>query len=142
MCTSANGYFRNSIFLLLNNFDNMYVYRCVFIFLLVEIFALKLSIAARSCLYILFRWKLLVVVCILYALQEDLDVSRYLLVFFFFFFGAPRSISYFIYTLSGCDGENRTRNIAVYTWRLSLLSYGRRPGTGDGGRYLHVRGSI
>jgi hypothetical protein len=38
--------------------------------------------------------------------------------------GALRSIFYCICTLSGCDSGNRTRNIAVYTWRLSLLSYG------------------
>jgi hypothetical protein len=30
---------------------------------------------------------------------------------------------YFLCTVSGCDGGNRTRNIAVYTWRFSLLSY-------------------
>ncbi len=34
---------------------------------------------------------------------------------------------YFIGTSSGSDGGNRTRYIAVYTWRLSLLSYGRDP---------------
>jgi hypothetical protein len=42
-----------------------------------------------------------------------------------FFWGTPRSICYFICTLSGCGSGNRTRNIAVYTWRL--LSYGRHP---------------
>ncbi len=39
------------------------------------------------------------------------------------FFCAPKSILYFIYTLSGCDGGNRTRIIAVHTWRFSPLSY-------------------
>ncbi len=43
------------------------------------------------------------------------------------FFGAPRSIFYFSCTLSRSDGGNRTRNIAVHTWLLSLLSYDRHP---------------
>jgi hypothetical protein len=33
----------------------------------------------------------------------------------------------FVCTVSDCDGGNRTRNIVVYTWRFSLLSYGRQP---------------
>jgi hypothetical protein len=36
---------------------------------------------------------------------------------------SPMSIYCFHCTVSGCDGGNRTRNIAVYTWRLSTLSY-------------------
>ncbi len=47
--------------------------------------------------------------------------------FFFFFVGAPKSIFYFIATVSGCDCGNRTRNIAVNTWRLKPLSYSRHP---------------
>jgi hypothetical protein len=47
--------------------------------------------------------------------------------FYFFFFGSPKSISYFIAIVSGCDGGNRTRNIAVNTWRLKPLSYSRHP---------------
>ncbi len=42
-----------------------------------------------------------------------------------------RVFSIFFCTVSGCDGGNRTRNIAVvltvYTWRFSLLSYVRLP---------------
>jgi hypothetical protein len=46
---------------------------------------------------------------------------------FYFIFGAPRSISCFFCTLSGCDGGNRTRNIALAYWAtaITLLSYGR-----------------
>ncbi len=47
--------------------------------------------------------------------------------FLLFFFGALKSIFYFHWTVSWCDGRNRTRNIAVYTWRFSLLSYDRHP---------------
>jgi hypothetical protein len=38
-----------------------------------------------------------------------------------------RAFFYFLCTVSGCDGGNRTRNIAVYTWRFSPLSYDRHP---------------
>jgi hypothetical protein len=38
---------------------------------------------------------------------------------------SPMSIYCFHCTVSGCDGGNRTRNIAVYTWCLSTLSYNR-----------------
>ncbi len=34
--------------------------------------------------------------------------------FLLHFFGAPKSILYFTSTVSGCDGGNRTRNIAVH----------------------------
>jgi hypothetical protein len=34
-----------------------------------------------------------------------------------FFFVLQRAFFYFLCTVSGCDGGNRTRNIAVYTWR-------------------------
>jgi hypothetical protein len=44
---------------------------------------------------------------------------------FFFFFELQRAFFYFLSTVSGCDGGNRTRNIAVYTWRISLRSYDR-----------------
>jgi hypothetical protein len=37
-------------------------------------------------------------------------------------FGAPKSFYCCNSTVSGCDGGNRTRNIAVYTWRFSTLS--------------------
>jgi hypothetical protein len=41
--------------------------------------------------------------------------------FFSCFFGAPKSILlFFDSTVSGCDSGNRTRNIAVYTWRGAL----------------------
>ncbi len=33
--------------------------------------------------------------------------------------------AFFFCTVSGCGGGNRNRNIAAYTWRFSLLSYGR-----------------
>ncbi len=36
---------------------------------------------------------------------------------FVFFFVLQRAFFYFLCTVSGCDGGNRTRNIAVYTWR-------------------------
>jgi hypothetical protein len=45
----------------------------------------------------------------------------------FLFFGAPKSIYWCNSTASRRDGGNRTRNIAVYTWRLSTLSYNRHP---------------
>ncbi len=32
-------------------------------------------------------------------------------------------------TVSGCDGGNWTRNMAMYTWRLSPLSYGSEVST-------------
>jgi hypothetical protein len=48
--------------------------------------------------------------------------------FFLCFFCAPKSIFLvFLCTVSGRDGGNRTRNIAVYTWRFSLLSYDHHP---------------
>ncbi len=43
------------------------------------------------------------------------------------FFVLHRAFFYFLCTVSGCDGGNRTRNIAVYTWRFSPLSYDRHP---------------
>ncbi len=44
------------------------------------------------------------------------------------FFCALQSIFlYFLCTVSGCDGGNRTRIIAVCIWRFSLLSYDRHP---------------
>jgi hypothetical protein len=45
--------------------------------------------------------------------------------FSFVFFVLQRAFLYFLCTVSGCDGGNRTRNIVVYTWRLSPLSYDR-----------------
>ncbi len=54
--------------------------------------------------------------------------NRYTHFFFFFFFLVlQRAFFYFLCTVSGCDGGNRTRNIVVYTWRLSPLSYDRHP---------------
>jgi hypothetical protein len=47
------------------------------------------------------------------------------LFFSFVFFVLQRAFFYFLCTVSGCDGGNRTLNIAVYTWRFSPLSYGR-----------------
>ncbi len=41
------------------------------------------------------------------------------------FFVLQRAFFYFLCTVSGCDGGNRTRNIAVFTWRFSPLSYVR-----------------
>ncbi len=45
----------------------------------------------------------------------------------YIFFMLRRAFSIIFCTVSGCDGGNRTRNIAVHTWRCSLLSYGRHP---------------
>ncbi len=42
-------------------------------------------------------------------------------------FRAPKSISFFISTVFGCDSGNRTHIIAVNTWRLKPLSYGLLP---------------
>jgi hypothetical protein len=49
-----------------------------------------------------------------------------------YFFGAPKNIYCFNRTISGCDGGNRTRIIALNTWRSShwattvtLVSYNR-----------------
>ncbi len=47
--------------------------------------------------------------------------------YFFHFFVLQRAFFYFICTVSRCDGRNRTRNIAVYTWRFSPLSYDHHP---------------
>jgi hypothetical protein len=44
-------------------------------------------------------------------------------IIYIFIFGAPNSIYCLTSTVSGRDGGNRTRNIAVYTWRFSTLSY-------------------
>jgi hypothetical protein len=44
-----------------------------------------------------------------YALLENWNV---------FFLCVP------VHYVFGCDGRNRTRNIAVYTWRPDPLSYG------------------
>jgi hypothetical protein len=44
-----------------------------------------------------------------------------------FFWWSEEHILYFFCAVSGCDGGNRTRNIAVDAWRFSLLSYGRHP---------------
>ncbi len=53
--------------------------------------------------------------------------SKFFFFFFFVIFVLQRAFFYFICTVSGCDGGNRTRNIAVYTWRFSPLSYDRHP---------------
>ncbi len=45
--------------------------------------------------------------------------------FSFVFFVLQRAFFYILCTVSGCDGGNRTRNIAVNTWRFSPLNYGR-----------------
>ncbi len=64
---------------------------------------------------------------------ETLSLSRavnkflYLIIFFSFFWCSEEHFSIFFCTVSGCDGGNRTRNIAVHTWCFSLLSYGRHP---------------
>ncbi len=47
------------------------------------------------------------------------------------FFCAPKGIFYVLCTVSGCDRGNRTRNVAAYTWCLSLMSYGRDPAVID-----------
>ncbi len=47
------------------------------------------------------------------------------LFFFLCFFVLQRAFLYFLCTVSGCDGGNRTHNIAVYAWRFSPLSYDR-----------------
>ncbi len=39
---------------------------------------------------------------------------------FFLFFVLQRAFFDFICTVSGCDGGNRTRNIAVYIWRFHI----------------------
>jgi hypothetical protein len=66
--------------------------------------------------------------CIAYSLPHKTATHLKAYVFFVVvFFGAPKSISYFIATVSECDGGNRTRNIAVFTWRLKPLSYSRHP---------------
>jgi hypothetical protein len=44
-----------------------------------------------------------------------------------FFLVLQRAFFYFLCTVSGCDGGNRIRNIAMYTWRFSPLSYDRHP---------------
>ncbi len=42
------------------------------------------------------------------------------------FFGAPKNTwCFYNITLSGCDGGDRTRNIALFTWSFSPLSYNR-----------------
>ncbi len=45
-------------------------------------------------------------------------VKRLKSFFSFVFFVLQRAFLYFLCTVSGCDGGNRTRNIAVYTWRF------------------------
>ncbi len=57
--------------------------------------------------------------------REDVKSPKTPFFFLCFFFMLQRAFFYFLCTVSGCDGGNRTRNIAVYTWRFSLLSYGR-----------------
>jgi hypothetical protein len=47
-------------------------------------------------------------------------VGFYENIFFLCFFCSSKSILYFLCTVSGCDGGNRTRNIAVYTWRFHI----------------------
>ncbi len=49
------------------------------------------------------------------------------LFFFLCFFVLQRAFFYFLCTVSRCDGRNRTRNIAVDTWRFIPLSYARHP---------------
>jgi hypothetical protein len=43
----------------------------------------------------------------------------------FCFLCSKEHFFYFPCTVTGCDGGNRIRNIVVYTWRFSPLSYGR-----------------
>jgi hypothetical protein len=57
-----------------------------------------------------------------FMVNDDIPFSFLLL-----FFCAPKSIYCFNSTISGCDGGNRTRNVAVDTWCLSPLSYNRHP---------------
>jgi hypothetical protein len=38
-------------------------------------------------------------------------------IFFLCLYVLQRAFFYFLCTVSGCDGGNQTRNIAVYTWR-------------------------
>jgi hypothetical protein len=54
-------------------------------------------------------------------------VTRGIFFFSFVFFVLQRAFFYFLCTVSGCDSRNRTRNIAVYTWHFSLLSYDHHP---------------
>jgi hypothetical protein len=49
----------------------------------------------------------------------------YIFLFCRFFLGAPKSIYCCSSQVSGCDGGNRARNMAVYTWRFGTLSYKR-----------------
>ncbi len=59
--------------------------------------------------------------------KEWRHLHTILIVFFPLFFVLQRAFFYFLRTVSGCDSGNRTRNIAVYTWLFSPLSYGRHP---------------
>ncbi len=63
-----------------------------------------------------------------YNFRFSFFIDEFLTFYLQIMFGAPMSISYFIATVSGCDGGNRTRNTAVNTWRLKPLSYSRHPG--------------
>ncbi len=47
--------------------------------------------------------------------------------FSFVFWCSKEHFPIFFCTVSGRDGRNRTRNIAVYTWRFRPLSYDRHP---------------
>ncbi len=46
---------------------------------------------------------------------------------FYFFLCSEEHFLFLFCTVSGCDGGNRTRSIAMCTWRFSLLSYDRHP---------------
>jgi hypothetical protein len=67
----------------------------------------------------LYELSIIAVVC-LKELSHEIEIS-------FVFFVLQRAFFYFLCTVSGCDGGNRIHNIAVYTWRFSLLSYDRHP---------------
>jgi hypothetical protein len=48
--------------------------------------------------------------------------------FFSSFFDVLKNVFFcFTSTVSGCDGRNRIRNLAVYIWCFSPLSYNRHP---------------
>jgi hypothetical protein len=56
--------------------------------------------------------------------QPQTVASKYI---FIIFFVLRRSFSILFCTVSGCEGGNRTHNLAVHTWRFRLLSYVRHP---------------
>ncbi len=97
--------------------------------LVITIVVSRFSLNLLTYLRPIFFWQTLLFKLNRYpGVSKIFSFSFYFKVFFFislFFFSAPKGIFYALCTVSGCDGRNRTRNIAVITWRLSLLSYDR-----------------